>query len=176
MGIADACLRSLSKPGTLAFDMGKRGPKPLGRVKAKVSLEPDQLMALRFVAGYLSAFNGQPIDVSGVVRFAVLTSPVVKQVLEDGRKVLSAAGKLVAERAAFDSAMTALREGGRIDDRGLPADEDAFRQVFERIARVDNPALDEWFTARRGAGREGAAAPRAQEQQRRAKPRKGAKP
>jgi hypothetical protein len=110
----------------LSFGMGKRGPKPQGRVKTLVSLDPEQLTSLRLVAGYLSAKWGVPVDVSGVVRFALMASPSLKQLHAEALK------EFVRLNATPDGGhsmrWTLAAQGGR------PNDETDFRELFENAS------------------------------------------
>jgi hypothetical protein len=109
--------------------MGKRGPKPQGRVKTLVSLTPSQLYRLRLIAGHLAAKNGTRIDVSGVLRLAIDYSELLRRLFTEAAETLRTASK--TPQGSRVIGVTGLMQ----DDLGRPGDEIDMRELFENVTR-----------------------------------------
>ncbi len=96
--------------------MGKRGPKPLGRIKTLVSLRPDQVKQLRLIAGHLAVTRGEPVDVSRVLRAAIDDSPVLKQLYLDAAATLLKGLSTAQGRNAVGRALEQQDRLGVVDE------------------------------------------------------------
>jgi hypothetical protein len=111
--------------------MGKRGPKPSGRVKTLVSLRPDQLSKLRIIAGHRASAEGTPADVSTVLRDVIDQSSLVREAHRDAMAAFITANRSVD---GMQAVATALHEARRAGAEG----EEAERAMFDAaLARQD---------------------------------------
>lgn len=110
--------------------MGKRGPKPSGRVKTLVSLRPAQLAGLRMIAGHLAASYGEPVDVSRVLRAVIDSAPLFfrlnREAVEQLERMATAAASTPGSEATSElsSALGELLGGernARLSEEGYAA-------------------------------------------------------